>query len=159
MERFIALYETVYKDLYYLALYYTGNSQDAEDVVSETVLKAYEKFSDLRKEEAFRSWIIRILINQCKRQYRIGKIHKSETFVTEPSYVPALEDKLVTKEMMRILSREERMIVGLFVFCGYKGEEIAELMSLNHSTVRSKYRRAMDKLRKQILAEEVHYEI
>ena len=40
MEQFLELYKSVYKDLYRLAYYYLGNSQDAEDVVSETVLKA-----------------------------------------------------------------------------------------------------------------------
>ena len=53
MERFIVLYESVYQDLYRFAYYYLGNPQDAEDVVSETVLKAYEKFSTLRNEASF----------------------------------------------------------------------------------------------------------
>ena len=65
MEQFLELYETVYKDLYRLAYYYLGNSQDAEDVVGETVLKAYEKFATLRKKESFKSWIFKILVNQC----------------------------------------------------------------------------------------------
>lgn len=158
MERFISLYESVYKDLYYLALYYMGNQQEAEDAVSETVLKAYENFASLRKEEAFRSWIIRILINQCKRQYRENKHNQLEELIIEPSYHPSLEDMVVTNEMLRTLSEEERLIVGLTVFCGYKGEEIAKLMDMKHSTVRSKYRRAMEKLKKQVLAEEVRYE-
>ena len=64
MERFLVLYESVYKDLYRLAYFYLGNTQDAEDVVGETVLRAYEKFSTLRNEAAFRSWIFKILVNQ-----------------------------------------------------------------------------------------------
>ena len=55
MEQFLELYEPVYKDMYRLAYYYLGNAQDAEDAVSETVLKAYEKFASLRKKEAFSS--------------------------------------------------------------------------------------------------------
>ena len=55
MDRFMELYETVYKDMYRLAYYYLGNPQDAEDAVSEAVLKAYEKFDTLRREEAFRA--------------------------------------------------------------------------------------------------------
>ena len=51
MERFMVLYEMIYKDLYRLAYYYLGNSQDAEDVVGETVLKAYENFGKLRNED------------------------------------------------------------------------------------------------------------
>ena len=51
MEQFLELYEPVYKDMYRLAYYYLGNAQDAEDVVGETVLKAYEKFASLRKKK------------------------------------------------------------------------------------------------------------
>jgi len=70
MERFIELYESVYRDLYRLAYYYLGNSQDAEDAVSETALKAYEKYHTLREQTAFKAWIFRILVNQCRMQLR-----------------------------------------------------------------------------------------
>lgn len=151
MERFMTLYETVYKDLYYLAFYYLGNQQDAEDAVGEAVLNAYENFASLRKKEAFRGWIIRILVNQCKLQQRKSGIQKAAELITEPSYHPKLEDSLVTSELLQKLSDEERMIVVLSVFGGYKGEEIARILNLGHSTVRSKYRRALKKLEQSIL--------
>lgn len=157
MERFMELYETVYKDLYYLAYYYLGNQQDAEDAVSEAVLNAYENFASLRKVEAFRSWIIKILVNQCKYQQRKSGSQKTSEMLIEPSYHPKLEDSVITGELLRGLSQEERVIVALSVFGGYKGEEIAKLMDLRHSTVRSKYRRALKKLEQRILAEEVQY--
>ena len=158
MERFMELYETVYKDLYRLAYYYLGNAQEAEDAVSETVLKAYENFGSLRKEDAFRSWIFKILVNQCKTQQRRGTVRKSAELLEEPSYQPELADGVVTKEMLSCLSEEERQIVALTVFGGYKGEEIAKLLHRRHSTVRSKYRRALKKLEQQILTEEVQNE-
>lgn len=40
MERFMELYQTVYKDLYRLAYYYMGNAQDVEDVVQDATLSA-----------------------------------------------------------------------------------------------------------------------
>lgn len=158
MERFMELYETVYRELYYLAYYYLGNVQDAEDAVGETVLKAYESFGSLRKEEAFRAWIFKILVNQCKRQLRKKSERPDAELIEEPSYVPQLEDAHVTRELLSSLNLEERQIVALAVFGGYKGEEIARIMHRRHSTIRSKYRRALKKLEKQILAEEVHDE-
>lgn len=159
MERFIALYETVYKDLYYLAFYYLGNQQDAEDAVSEAVLHAYENFASLRNEAAFRGWIIKILINQCKFQQKKSGKQKMSEMVEEPSYHPKLEDSQVARELLKHLSEEERLIVVLAVFGGYKGEDIAELLNLKHSTVRSKYRRALKKLEQKVLAEEVQHGI
>jgi len=155
MERFMELYETVYKDMYRLAYYYLGNPQDAEDAVGETVLKAYEKFHFLRKEEAFRAWITAILVNQCKSQLRKRGSRQAVELVEEPSYRPELEDSVVAGELLSVLNQEERQIVVLAVFGGYKGEEIAKLLHRRHSTIRSKYRRALKKLEQRIQAEEV----
>lgn len=158
MERFMVLYESVYRDLYRLAYYYLGNPQDAEDVVSETVLKAYEKFSALKNEEAFRGWIFKILVNQCNSFLRKRILGRTAEMITEPSYHPELGDAVIAKDMLSQLSMEERKIVALAVFGGYKGEEIAKMMHMRHSTVRSKYRRALKKLENKLLAEEVQYE-
>ncbi len=155
MERFMELYETVYKDLYRLAYYYLGNPQDAEDAVSEAVLKAYENFASLRQEEAFRAWIFKILVNQCKGHLRKKNVKEPYELQAEPSYQPSLDDRTLTQDLLSGLSAEERQIVALTVFGGYKGEEIARILNRRHSTIRSKYRRALKKLEQQILAEEV----
>ena len=51
------------------------------------------------------------------------------------------------------LEEEERLIVTLTIFGGYKGEEIARLLNKNHSTIRSKYRRALKKLESELVQE------
>ena len=158
MDRFMELYEAVYKDLYYMAFYYLGNPQDAEDALSETVIKAYENFTSLRREDAFRAWIFKILVNQCKHDLKNRSSRTSLELVEEPSYYPSLEDCVITRELLCVLTEEERLIVVLSVFGGYKSREIAHFLDLQHSTVRSKYRRALKKLKKQLLAEEVQHE-
>ena len=150
MEQFLQLYEPVYKDLYRLAYYYIGNSQDTEDVVGETVLKAYEKFDSLRKKEAFKSWIFRILVNQCMTYLRKKTTNGVVELKEEPVFEPALEDGTAVQDLLAVLSGEERQIVVLSVFGGYKGEEIAKLLHMKHSTVRSKYRRALKKMEQQL---------
>lgn len=150
MDRFLELYEPVYKDMYRLAYYYLGNSQDAEDVVSETVLKAYEKFSTLRKKEAFKSWIFTILVNQCITFLRKKTVKGTSELACEPSFEPYLEDGAVIEDLLAVLTEEERQIVVLSVFGGYKGEEIAKVLHIKHSTVRTKYRRALKKMEKHL---------
>lgn len=158
MEQFIKLYESVYRDLYRFACYYMGNTQDAEDAVSEAVLKAYECFDQLRKPEAFRAWIFTILINQCKKMLVKRTARGTMELVEEPSYTPQLCDSTIAGELLSALSEEERQIISLAVFGGYKGAEIARIMNCKHSTIRSKYRRALKKLEKQILEQEVRHE-
>nr|MCR5623677.1 RNA polymerase sigma factor [Lachnospiraceae bacterium] len=65
---FALLYEMVYEDLYRMALYTLGNHEDAEDMVSETVLDAYVGIKALKDETAFRGWIFKILSNKCKKK-------------------------------------------------------------------------------------------
>ena len=150
MEQFLELYEPVYKDMYRLAYYYLGNAQDAEDVVGETVLKAYEKFASLRKKEAFKSWIFTILVNQCMTFLRKKTVKGTSELIEEPSFESNMEDKAVAEELLSVLSEEERQIVVLSVFGGYKGEEIAQILHIKHSTVRTKYRRALKKMERYL---------
>lgn len=158
MERFMVLYEMIYKDLYRLAYYYLGNSQDAEDVVGETVLKAYENFGKLRNEEAFKGWIFKILVNQCNTKLRRRMSRQTVELAEELKYEAPLEDQLIVSELLKDLSDEERKIVVLSVYGGYKGEEIAKLLKKPHSTVRSKYRRALKKLEEKLKKEEMQHE-
>lgn len=62
-----------------------------------------------------------------------------------------LADDVVQKECIRVafqaLTEEERYIVNSFVYGGYRGDEIAKNLGLIPSTVRSKYRRALRKMR------------
>lgn len=150
MERFMELYEEVYRDLYRMACAYLGNAQEAEDAVSEAVLAAYENFGKLREEASFRPWIFKILINKCKSQLRRPSRRSSELEEERLFYEPGLSEKLEIMELLKILGEEERLVVALTVFGGYKGEEIAKLLHKNHSTVRSMYRRALKKLRQSL---------
>ncbi len=154
MERFMELYRTVYKDLYRLAYYYVGNAADAQDLVQEAVLAAYENFGKLKEEEAFRAWIFRILVNCCRKHWRKMRRPEAAAECPEGFYEPELSAGPRVQELLCRLSKEERLIVVLTVFGGYKGEEIARILKKNHSTVRSKYRRALKKLELEIRREE-----
>lgn len=150
MERFMELYQTVYRDLYRLAYYYMGNAQDAEDAVQDAVLSAYEHFHQLKKETSFRSWIFCILVNHCKKSLK--KRNRKEFFIEDPQEISSakssgLESQTEVLELLKTLEAEERLIVILTVFEGYKSLEIAQMLHRNHSTIRSKYRRALQKLK------------
>ena len=54
------------------------------------------------------------------------------------------------KQVFGELEEEERFIVAFSVLGGYTGEEIADMLNMNHSTIRSKYRRALQKMKKKL---------
>lgn len=146
-EAFLRLYEGVYKELYQLAYYTLRNTHDAEDVVSETVIAAYESIGKLKKPESFKGWICKIAINKCNQKIR--QYMKRETTLSPDMEVKTTDSVLLSdiRSALGELDYEERMIVILHVLWGYKGEEIGKILHIKHSTIRSKYRRSLEKMK------------
>lgn len=153
-DAFVTLYKTVYQDMYAYACYMLRNSADAEDAVSETVMCAYETIGGLRDARKFRNWIFKILSNQCRKKrksyLREGEAEEIERSGTADP-MRQTEEKSDLEAAFTVLNEEERYIVNGFVFAGYRGgEEIASFLNSKPSTIRSKYRRALQKMRKYL---------
>ncbi len=155
---FCKLYELYYKDMYRFAYYTLGNQQDAEDVISETVLDAFKGIKNLKKPEKFKSWIFQILSTKCKRQiavYVSNREHlkdEAETnqFIQEDH--PYAEHLDVRKAFSK-LNETEKMIISLMVFAGYNSRETAKILGAQEGTIRSTKSRALRKM-SQYLKEE-----
>lgn len=158
---FARLYELYYQELYKAALYTLGKPEDAENVVSDTVLDAYAGISRLRDEAAFRGWIFRILSNKCKRyvrdiirkretEYGIPIEDMAEGYPAADHSIEDAENKTVISDAFSVLTSEERQIVSMTIYGEYDSGEIAEQMGLNRNTVRSKYSRALVKMRRKL---------
>lgn len=143
---FATLYSHIYKDLYKYALFTLRNEQDAEDCVSEAVIDAYSTIGNLKNEESFRAWFFKILSVKCKR--KIKEYYKNppqELCYTED--LSNLDTNIDLKSAFFTLSTEDRMIISLTIFGGYSSKEISKILRMNSNTVRSRYSRALDKLR------------
>lgn len=147
-EAFAMLYEEIYENMYRFALYTLKNTQDAEDVVSEAVMSAFASIRKLRTEEAFKSWIFRILSNKCKEKLReyARKAKPLEEEIWESEGTENLEEAAIVRKVFFELEDEERLIIGMHLFCGYKSREIAEILHMNENTVRSKESRGLKKM-------------
>lgn len=162
-DAFITLYETVYVDLYKAAFYTLQNKEDAEDIVSETVLDAYTGISKLRDPSAFRGWIFKILSNKCKQKIKEYQKKRSQEALTEEHtdnlislhaeqpYEQVLQQYDLTQAMEH-LSPEERLILSMSAFGNYTTKEISKIIKKPHSTIRSKYHRSLKKLEKWLRA-------
>ena len=161
-EAFGALSKDIYKQLYKFAYYMLKNAEAAADVVSETVVDAFSSIKKLKKEESFSSWIFQILSNKCKRkmkEYYQKRNEDTEDQLESLTYGDSdgkvdwsqmKEEYFDVKESFLKLEKEERLIVGMHVFFGYKTREIAEILQMNENTVRSKESRAIHKLEKEL---------
>lgn len=156
-EAFARLYSDIYKDMYRFALYTLRNQADAEDAVSEAVVDAYASIHKLRSEEAFRSWMFRILSNKCKdrlKEYSRKHVEWEEA-ESELSREEEWTESLYVRKMFLELSDEERMIISMHVFGGYTSREIAAILHMNANTVRTRESRALKKMAGRMLSQEV----
>lgn len=146
IQKFTELYSIVYEELYRFAFCMMRQSHDAEDAVSEAVILAYENIQNLRKEEAFRSWIFQITANVCKRKLKDKSRLEVELTENQRLYEEDRELQLDIHNALFELNEEERCIVAMSALGGYNSVEIGKMMNLNSNTVRSKRKRAIEKL-------------
>lgn len=148
-QAFAQLYLKQKDSLYRYAYFKLGNAQDAQDAVSDCVLEAFAGIAGLRDEKSFVSWSFRILYFRCcailssniRRREAEQPEAETQTAVYDDHLAPELEEALA------ILSGEDRDIVLLSVVSGYKTREIAQMLNINHATVRSKLSRALAKMK------------
>lgn len=146
-KAFAELYRGIYQDLYRFALYTLKHSQDAEDAVGDAVMDAWKGIRKLKNEEAFRSWIFRILACKCRRKLKSYRNREIELTEDLESQDREIGEDLEVREAFFRLSGEERMILALNLFAGYSSREIGTFLEEKDSTVRSKQRRALRKMR------------
>lgn len=144
---FARLYSQVYKDLYHIALYSLRSTHDACDAVSDTVMDAFCTIGKLKDQNAFRSWIIKILYTKIKRRqkeyYKSGEKIKENMFDSPDFDYLSVE----VREVLDKLDGESRLLVSMSVIEGYTSAEIADICGSKPSTVRSKLSRIKQQLR------------
>ncbi len=158
---FAELYTRYYQEMYRYAFYSLTNTSDAEDAVAETVASAYAQLGRLRAPEAFPTWLFRILSNQIKRRRRMYALDRKrltpldEAGELEDKNQPDREEGLDLYCALQKISENDRQIVVLSVIAGYTSAEIAQILRMNPSTVRSRLSRTLDKLERLLAYEKI----
>lgn len=136
--------------LYRVACSQLSAPADREDAVQETLRKAWEKRGRLRDERYLRTWVIRILINECHNIQRRAKR------VTPMEALPPAASGARSPLKAALLSLDERfrMPILLYYIEGYPVEDVAAMLHVPKGTVKSRMARGREKLR-DILMEEV----
>lgn len=150
-DAFQALIEEMTGALYRVCYAILKDEHDREDAVQECLFKAYHKRNSLRDERFFKTWVIRILINECKNILRDRKITVQLDALPEreapPEASPALHEALLG------LDEKFRLPVILHYIEGYPIADIAMILRLPQGTIKTRMRTAR-KLLKDALSEE-----
>lgn len=123
------------------------NYEDAEDVVSEAVLKAYEHILELRNRKKMKSWIFQILVNESKSCL---KKRKRLDLVEDFSGFELKNEEEKTYDLLEFVYQLEdtfKEVIILYYFDEFRVKEIADILNISEGTVKSRLSRARLKLK------------
>jgi RNA polymerase sigma-70 factor, ECF subfamily len=134
----------------------SGDSPGAEDLVQETLLKAWRNFRQFREGSSARAWLYRILINAFYGQGR--KSRASPAMVPLESQIPVganstAVERMEVKQALDSLPVEHRTVLLLGVVEGFTCREMSEILSVPIGTVMSRLSRARQLLREKLAPE------
>lgn len=149
------LYKNYSKAMYNIAIRFLNNKMDAEDVLQESFIKAFECINELSETRAFGSWLKRIVINNCLTVLRRNRMHFedmddqiSEGWIDEEVTDPV--DPAIVHGEIKKLPEGSRTVLILYALEGYMHKEIAEMLGIAESTSRTQYKRALGLLNKSL---------
>lgn len=152
-EAFTQAILLIKNDLYKIAKVRTSNEDDIQDIIQETMMDAYKYIKKLKETSKFKSWIIKILINNCNKYYKkyyVQENYDLEFYKESIKYnndQQLIEDTLDFYEMIKQLKYEERIIIVLYYGEKYTTKEISNILSVNENTIKTRLSRAKEKIK------------
>ncbi|WP_083236943.1 sigma-70 family RNA polymerase sigma factor [Desulfosporosinus sp. BG] len=119
---------------------------DIEDATQETIIKAYKKLVSLKSDLYFKTWLIKILVNECNYILRVNK--KTVDLVEKEQASPDNQyENLELFSVVQSLDPNLRIVTLLFYYEDLPQKDIAEVLQLPVGTVSSRLSRSREKLR------------
>lgn len=154
-------------ELLRLAFSYVRDADIAKDLVQNTFIKCYKNIDSFRYDAEIKTWLYRITINECKDHLKSWnyKMVQVKSFINEtaksilPSTEKAVIDKYNNQEIKDIifsLPKVYREVVYLYYYDSLKAEEIADVLDIPMNTVKTRLRRAKQKLEPILREAELH---
>ena len=162
---FSILVEKYQKQVHALAWRKIGDFHIAEEITQDTFLKAYQKLATLKKPHRFAGWLYVIATRRCqawlrKKQVQTESLEEIDSEELEPEaysqYVAEEEAKVtaetqreVVKKLLATLPESDRTVITLHYFGEMTCEEISEFLGVSANTIKSRLRRARNRLKQE----------
>ena len=152
-RKFSRQLDAKWKSLYRLAFSWCHDPDLANDIVQDTLTKAYRKRSQLKDINTLDAWLYKILANTWRDQYRSQKPTVSiDDVALVTSFGPGEEydrTRIVSSVRHAVgkLNQEQRLVVTLVDLEGLSYSEVAEILSIPIGTVMSRLCRARNNLK------------
>lgn len=141
-------------NIFAVAFNYFKDPADADDIVQEVLMKLLKSDKVFESSEHVRNWLLRVTVNQCRKVSVSSWFRKSmplEDYAESLKYEDPEESELFFAVIG--LPKKYRIVVHLYYYEDYSTAEIAELLKIKESTVRTRLRRARIRL-KEVLTDE-----
>ena len=135
-----------------------GNKADAEDAVSETMVR-YMTRAPIFTEEAHRkAWLLRVAANICRDMHRFHMRHTCISLEDVCYLCADAQQESILEDVMR-LPQKLKTVVYLYYIEGYTSEEIADMLNISASAVRKRLQYGRKKLKLELEeSESLHLE-
>ena len=140
----------VEKSLYYVAKSILPDDEDCADAIQNAILSAFGRLDTLKQECYFKTWLTRILINECYTLLR-----KKRDVISYEDYLEAVpaEEKAEYPELWQEIAElpgKYRVPVVLHYVEGYSTKEIAGMLKTSEGSVRTRLYRGRLRLRERL---------
>lgn len=147
-DAFLELMEQNSLAMYKVAHGILSDENDVADAIQDTILKCFEKIHTLKKPEYFKTWMIRILINECNQILRHYQKISMPGELSEKSGENMSLAEFEFKEMLNLVEDKYRLVLVLYYEEGFGVSEIAKMLDLNPNTVKTRLFRAREQIRR-----------
>ena len=146
-EKFSDLILECEQTMYRVSMSMLRNESDSEDAVQTAILAAYEKLYTLRREEYFKTWLIRILINVCNKQLKFRSRH---TELNDEHEAKSTDTSSDVRYAIEKLPEKIRQAVVLYYIEGFSVGEVKQIMKIPEGTVKSRLAKGRELLREEL---------
>lgn len=133
------------KYLYRVAISYVKNKDDAFEIVQNTICKSLLSFKSIKDLDLLKPWITRILVNNCIDFFNQNKKYVLNDDILNESieHSSNILDKIILEKAMNKLSPKFKAIIILRFFEDFKIKDIANILDMNESTVKTNLYKAL----------------
>ena len=163
-QAFVELIEENKQTMYKVAVGILRNDSDAADAIQESILTCYERMTELKKPQYFKTWLLRILINNCNQMLRERKkvIGIEQYYGTEDAKGKNAEEKIVAPpgaetinedflELLDQMEQQYRVVLILYYVEEMSIREISQTLQMNENTVKTRLSRGRGAYKKLYL--------
>lgn len=131
-----------------------SRDEDCADAMQEAIMKAFQNIHTLREPSYFKTWLIRILLNECHQLHRKRKNLISIEELAEPLSKEHGYEKIEIEQLLDVLPSEDKQLLKLFYIEDLSIHDLALILDIPENTVKTKLRRAREKMQKTLAKDE-----